>query len=153
MVRSLTRRFAVGVLGLLAAVLAVAGSGSEVSAQYPYNYGYGYGGQQFQQFGGQQFGGQQYGGQQFVGQQFPQYQQFNQGSAIAPPFAAAPRYYYRDNRYCGDGVLFIENGINFCGNTGVRVFPIYPDFVPYGYGQFGNGQFNNGYNQFGYGYR
>ena len=146
MVRLFTRRFAVGVLGLLAAVLAVAGSASEASAQYPYNYGYGYTpyiGQQYQQPQYQQ----PY--QQYVAPQYQQpYQQFSQGPAIAPPFAAAPRYYYLDNRYCGDGRLFIENGINYCANTGARVFPIYPDYVPYGYGQFGYG-----YNQYGYGFR
>lgn len=43
------------------------------------------------------------------------------------------RFYYRDNRYCGDGLLFIQNGINYCANSGVRVYPIFPDFG-YGYG-------------------
>jgi hypothetical protein len=40
------------------------------------------------------------------------------------------RYYYRDNRYCGDGNLFFQNGGYFCAD-GV---PVTGYAVPVGYG-------------------
>jgi len=49
------------------------------------------------------------------------------------------RFYYQDNRFCGNGQLFTQNGQYFCASTGQQVFGGQP---------FGNG-FNTG---FGYGY-
>lgn len=43
------------------------------------------------------------------------------------------RYYYRDNRYCGDGDLFFQNGGYFCANGGPTYIvgsPVYPIGAP-----------------------
>lgn len=50
---------------------------------------------------------------------------------------------YFDPRYCGNGLVSIvpepSNGapINICTSTGQRIFPVFPDYVPYG-GFYGN---------------
>lgn len=64
---------------------------------------------------------------------YPQVAPAPQVAPVAYPYypAPAPRFYYFDPRYCGDGALYIENGINYCANSGVRVYPVFPD---YGYG-------------------
>ncbi len=57
------------------------------------------------------------------------------------------RVYYQDNRFCGDGQLFTQNGQYFCASTGQQVFAT-PSF---GYG------YNTGFGYtapfFTYGYR
>jgi hypothetical protein len=39
---------------------------------------------------------------------------------IAP--YAGGRYYYRDNRFCGDGQIFVQGGQYFCASTGLPVY-------------------------------
>jgi hypothetical protein len=53
---------------------------------------------------------------------------------------------YFDPRYCGDGLVSLVTDatghvINVCTATGVRIYPVFPDFG--GYGGFFNGYFGN----------
>lgn len=54
---------------------------------------------------------------------------------------------YFDPRYCGDGSVSLVTDstghvINVCTSTGVRIYPAFPDFAPYG--AYGNGFYGNG---------